>query len=56
VISQESDPANGKAPRKCVGAYSMGKDGTLGNEGDRTFRRGSEVSDDIVSWEQLKTH
>jgi len=27
----------------------MGKDGTLGNEGDRTFRRGSEVSDDIVS-------
>jgi hypothetical protein len=45
------DPEKGKAPRKRAGAFSMGKDGTLGNNGDRTYRRGSEVSDDIISWE-----
>ncbi|MEQ1860439.1 MAG: type II secretion system protein [Chthoniobacteraceae bacterium] len=42
---------SGKAPRTQVGAFSMGPDEKLGNKGDRTYRNGSELSDDVVSWE-----
>jgi prepilin-type N-terminal cleavage/methylation domain-containing protein len=45
------DPSTGKAPRKRAGAFSMGKDSKLGNNGDRTFKKGSQRSDDVVSWE-----
>ncbi len=45
------DPSTGKAPRDRVGAFSMGKDGKLGKDGDRTFRQGTVRSDDVVSWE-----
>lgn len=41
----------GKAPRKKVGAFAMGKDEKLGNNGDKSFRSGSEASDDVISWE-----
>jgi hypothetical protein len=39
------------APRKRVGVFSMGKDGTLGANGDRLYRKGPVKSDDVVSWE-----
>jgi prepilin-type N-terminal cleavage/methylation domain-containing protein len=45
-----ADRVSGKAPRKLNGAFSMGKDETLGNKGDRTYRKNGEKSDDIVSW------
>ena len=45
------DPTTGKAPQRRAGAFSMGKDKMLGTKGDRLYRRGSEVSDDVISWE-----
>ena len=42
---------SGKAPRKKVGAFAMGKDEKLGKDGDKNFRSGSETSDDVISWE-----
>lgn len=42
---------SGKAPRKKVGAFAMGKDNQLGKAGDKAFRTSSEPSDDVVSWE-----
>jgi prepilin-type N-terminal cleavage/methylation domain-containing protein len=47
-----ADPASGQAPRRKVGAFSMGKDEKLGTKGDRAYRRGSEKSDDVLSWEE----
>ncbi len=42
----------GHAPRWTVGVFSMGKDGKLGTDGDRIYRRSStERSDDQISWE-----
>ena len=46
-----ANPQSGKAPHRRAGAFSMGKDGVLGIKGTRVFRRGSEVCDDLVSWE-----
>jgi prepilin-type N-terminal cleavage/methylation domain-containing protein len=46
-----ADRVSGKAPRKTTGAFSMGKDETLGKKGDRTYRTNSDKSDDAVSWE-----
>lgn len=46
------DPVSGLAPRRKAGAFSMGKDEKLGTKGDRAYRRGSEKSDDVVSWEE----
>jgi prepilin-type N-terminal cleavage/methylation domain-containing protein len=46
-----ADAASGKAPRKRVGAFSVGKDGELGKKGNKTMRSGNEASDDVVSWE-----
>lgn len=42
---------SGKAPRRKAGAFSMGKDEKLGNKGDKTYRNGTELSDDVVTWE-----
>jgi hypothetical protein len=39
------------SPRKEVGVFSMGKDGTLGTNGDRMYRKGVVPPDDIASWE-----
>lgn len=41
----------GLAPRRKVGAFSMGKDEKLGKDGDKVYKNGSELSDDVVSWE-----
>lgn len=41
----------GKAPRRKAGVFAMGKDEKLGNNGDKTYRNGTELSDDVVSWE-----
>lgn len=46
-----SDFTGDHAPRTNVGVFSLGKDGTLGANGDRFYRKGNKVSDDIVSWE-----
>ena len=46
-----ADRASGRAPRFTSGAFSMGKDETLGKKGDRTYRTNSDKSDDIISWE-----
>jgi prepilin-type N-terminal cleavage/methylation domain-containing protein len=43
--------ASGLAPRRKVGAFSTGKDEKLGNNGDKVYKNGSELSDDVVSWE-----
>jgi len=42
---------SGKAPRKKVGAFAMGKDEKLGKAGDKSFRTSTETSDDVISWE-----
>ena len=42
---------SGKAPRKKVGAWAMGKDEALGKAGDKSFRTSTETSDDVISWE-----
>lgn len=42
---------DGKAPRRKAGCFSAGKDGLLGNKGDGIYRSGTELSDDVVSWE-----
>lgn len=39
------------APRKRVGVISLGKDGQLGTNGDRFYRKEDTKSDDIISWE-----
>ena len=44
-------PPTGKAPSKRVGAFSVGKDGKLGKDGDKLFRKGTEASDDVVSFD-----
>jgi len=41
----------GLAPRQTVGAFSMGKDETLGKRNSRTYKVGTEASDDIISWQ-----
>lgn len=46
-----SDFTGDKAPRKQVGAFSLGKDGKLGTNGDRTYRNREKMSDDVLSWE-----
>lgn len=50
VSAQYSDFAGENAPRVTVGAFAMGKDGTLGTKGDGRFRKGDTISDDVVSW------
>ncbi len=50
VAAQYSDFSGESAPRVTVGAFAMGKDGTLGTKGDGKFRKGDAISDDVLSW------
>ena len=38
------------APRVSVGAFSLGKDKMLGKNGDKQYKSGTKISDDILSW------
>lgn len=42
---------SGRAPRRKAGCFALGKDEKLGKNGDSTYRNGTELSDDVVSWE-----
>jgi len=47
-----ADPTTGKAPRQTVGAFSMGKDEKIGGKNTgNNYKQGTEVSDDVVSWQ-----
>ena len=46
-VSGEAD----KGARVGVGAFSLGKDNKLGTKGDKTYRKGSTASDDVISWQ-----
>lgn len=46
-----SDFGSDNQPRTGTGAFSMGKDKTLGEDGNKNFRNGSNVSDDVISWQ-----
>lgn len=37
--------------RVSVAVFSVGKDGKLGTKGDKTLRKGTNNSDDVVSWQ-----
>jgi prepilin-type N-terminal cleavage/methylation domain-containing protein len=37
-------------PRTAVGAFSLGKDNKLGENGDNRYRNGQKVADDVISW------
>ena len=50
VTAQYSDFSGENAPRVSVGAFALGKDGTLGTKGDGRFRKGEAISDDVISW------
>lgn len=41
----------GLAPRQTVGAFSMGKDGKLGTNGNKMYKNGTDNSDDVISWQ-----
>jgi prepilin-type N-terminal cleavage/methylation domain-containing protein len=38
-------------PRTAVGAFALGKDNKLGENGDSRYRNGQKVSDDVISWQ-----
>ncbi|HEV7868414.1 MAG TPA: type II secretion system protein [Chthoniobacteraceae bacterium] len=38
-------------PRVGCGSFSMGKDNTMGDNGNKQFKKGSTVSDDVISWQ-----
>jgi len=46
-----ADPTSGKAPRQTVGAFAMGKDEAVGTKGDHNYKNGTELSDDVISWQ-----
>ena len=48
---QYTDFAAVRAPRVGVGSFSLGRDNTLGTADDKTYRRGSTTSDDVISWQ-----
>lgn len=48
---QYNDFASSNAPRVGTGAFSLGKDGKLGNKGDKTYKKGTTLSDDVISWQ-----
>jgi prepilin-type N-terminal cleavage/methylation domain-containing protein len=39
------------SPEGGVAAFSLGKDGALGRNGDGAYRSGGSTSDDIISWQ-----
>jgi prepilin-type N-terminal cleavage/methylation domain-containing protein len=48
---QYTDFSSTNAPRVGVGAFSLGKDNQLGTAGDRQYKKGTTVSDDVISWQ-----
>jgi prepilin-type N-terminal cleavage/methylation domain-containing protein len=48
---QYNDFGSNNAPRVGVGVFSLGKDGKLGTKGDKTYRKGTTNSDDVISWQ-----
>lgn len=48
---QYTDFSATNAPRVGVGAFSMGKDNTLGTNNDKQYKNGSTASDDVISWQ-----
>jgi prepilin-type N-terminal cleavage/methylation domain-containing protein len=50
VSHQYGDFSGSNLPRFGAGAFSLGKDGLLGKNGNLLFRNGSDKSDDVVSW------
>lgn len=46
-----TDFSDTEKPRTAVGAFSLGKDGKIGENGDGRFRNGTKVSDDVISWQ-----
>ena len=51
LADQYTDFAGDNAPRLSVGAFALGKDGTLGTKGNSIFRKGDTLSDDILTWQ-----
>lgn len=49
--SQYSDFSAKDAPRVGCGAFALGKDNKLGNNDDKTYKKGSTASDDVISWQ-----
>ena len=45
------DFSSDNKPRTGTGSFSFGKDKKAGDKGDKTFRKGSSVSDDVISWQ-----
>ena len=43
--------ADDDKPRTAVGAFSMGKDNKLGENGNKVYIKGQTPSDDIISWQ-----
>ncbi len=39
------------SPKTGVGAFSLGKDNQLGTKDDKQYKKGTEASDDIISWQ-----
>ncbi len=48
---QYNDFGTNNQPRVGVGAFSLGKDSKLGTKGDKTYRKGTTNSDDVISWQ-----
>ncbi len=48
---QYNDFGANNPPRVGVGAFSLGKDNKLGTKGDKTYRKGTTNSDDVISWQ-----
>ncbi len=46
-----TDFASPNAPRVGCGAFSLGKDNQLGTKGDKMYKSGTTVSDDVISWQ-----
>lgn len=42
---------NDDKPRTQVGAFSLGKDNKLGDNGNKKYREGQKKSDDVISWD-----
>ena len=48
---QYTDFAGTNAPRVGVAAFSLGKDNKLGTKDDKSYRKGTTNSDDVISWQ-----
>ena len=46
-----TDFSDTEKPRTAVGAFSLGKDSKIGENGDGRYRQGTKVSDDVISWQ-----